>query len=246
MENHNLIQCNQLIADVPNSGDPEFNLNFSAKAGTIISIIGPGHKGKTDWLKTIGGVNEAISGELHLLGKNTENFTRSDWVKTRTQIAYLKSDTSILSAANALQNVMLPAMYHNLGTASEIKDQALSLLAEIATNCNIEVLPAYLRKDQRFKIAVARALILKPRALLLDNPFSILDPEAASNLKEFLHNKVKHTNLLLILVTHDVKYALKYSDQIIFIGEHIHTLDRKSFTSCDIAEVSEYLDKAIT
>lgn len=244
MENHNLIQCNRLIADIPNSGDPEFNLNLSAKAGTIISVIGSGHTGKKDWLKTIGGVSEPVSGELCLLGKNTENFTRSDWVKTRTQIAYLQSDTSILSAANALQNVMLPAMYHDLGTASEIKDQALSLLDEIAVECDLEILPAYLRKDQRFKIAVARALMLKPRALLLDNPFSVLDLEAANNLNKFLLNRVRYTDLLLILVTHDIKYALRYSDQIIFIGEHIHTLDKKDFTSCDIEEVNEYLNKA--
>ena len=139
---------------------------------------------------------------------------------------------------------MLPAIYHDIGTTSDIKHRALALLEEIDVKCDITLLPAYLRKDQRFRIAVARALILNPKALLLDNPFAPFDLTATNRFKRFLLNRVKTGNLLVIMVTHDIKFALKHSDQIIFMAENrIYQFNHKNdIHSCDIPEVREYLD----
>lgn len=242
-----LIQCEQIIAE-RHLGDYAGNaLDFSAQAGTVVSIIGPGHAGKSDWLQTISGVSQPVSGSLSLLGKNIDSYQQQDWVHARTQLGYVRSDTAILSAANALQNIMLPAIYHELDSPQVIRENALGLLNELDAECDITVLPAYLRKDQRYIIAIARALILKPKALLLDHPFLPLDQIAASKFRRFLLNRVKNDNLLLIMVTHDSKFAIKHSDQILFMAEdQIHPFDKTNdIRNCDIPVVKDYMNSEI-
>ncbi len=242
-----LIHCEQIIAERRVGDYTGSALNFSAHAGTIVSIIGPDHTGKSDWLQTISGVAQPVSGSLSLLGKNTETYQQQDWVHARTQLGYVRSDTTILSAANALQNIMLPAVYHELGRTPDIREKALKLLEELDVKCDITLLPAYLRKDQCYKIAIARALILEPKALLLDQPFLPLDLNAASKFRRFLLNRVKNDNLLLITVTHDSKFALKHSDQILFMAENqIYPFDKTNdIHTCDIPAVRDYLDSEI-
>lgn len=247
MEATPLIHCEQLVAE-RHVGDYTGNaLDFSAYAGTIVSIIGPGHAGKSDWLQTISGVAQPVSGSLSLLGKNTETYQQQDWVRARTQLGYVSSDTTILSAANALQNIMLPAIYHELDSAPNIREEALNLLEELDVKCDITILPAYLRKDQCYKIAIARALILKPKALFLNHPFLPLDLNATNKFRRFLLNRVKNENLLLITVTHDSKFAIKHSDQIVFIAEdQIHQFNETNdIHACDIPIVRDYLDSEI-
>jgi len=209
-------------------------------------MLGPGYSGKSDWLKTITGVIEPLSGELYISGKNTSDMCREDWVHTRTKIAYVSSDTALLSAANALQNILMPARYHNIGSPSAIKNRALQLLNDIDVDCDHEELPAYLRKDQRFKIAVARALILDPKALILDNPFTPLDVSATVDFKSFLLNLVKNSNTLLIMTTHDVNFAIKNSDQLLFVTrDHVHIFNQEEdIRHSEIPEIRDYLNKS--
>ena len=117
MQNDSLINCENIVAETHVGTYTGDALSFNAHAGKIVCIIGPGHTGKSDWLKTIAGVSMPASGSLRLLGKNIKSFEQKDWVHARTQLAYVRSDTTILSAANTLQNIMLPAIYHALGSA---------------------------------------------------------------------------------------------------------------------------------
>lgn len=238
MENCPLIHCEQLHAN-----NTKGELNLKAYAGNIISIIGSNHDSNTNWLKTIGAIIEAKSGRLYLTGKEPTQFNQEEWVRARTQFAYVHADTAILSAANALQNLMLPAMYHQTGDRDEIKNNAQELLHDIQAGENLELLPAYLKKEQRYKIAVARALMLKPQALLLDSPFTALELSSIDPFKQFLLNQVRDKNLLLILVTHDVKFALKYSNQILYISEQQMLQFDKShrIQDCNDTEVRDYL-----
>ena len=243
MTNRPLIQCEQLVVDSEEGGNAEHPLNLQASAASIISIIGPDHDSKTNWIKTIGGIMQAESGQLFLAGEEISQFEKDDWVRTRTQFAYVHAHTTILSAANAVQNLMLPAMYHKTGEASEIRAKAEKLLEDIDAGDNLEQLPAHLTKEQCYKIAVARALMLEPKALLLKSPFTALELASVGQFKQFLLNQVRENNLLLILATHDIKFALEYSDQIIYISEQqLLQFDKNHrIQDCDDPEVRDYL-----
>ena len=144
--------------------------------------------------------------------------------------AYLHADTALLSAANGLMNVLAPALYHQLDKKQNkqlLVEQALSLLEEIDSELNLEDLPAYISKEHQFKIATARALLLKPDILVLDTPFTHFDIDTKAQFQQFLANKVAK-GLSLLLVTHDIPYALNYSDRIIFAEQDkLHHFDSK-------------------
>jgi len=244
MGNLPLLHCENLTLDSDLNFASSKTINLEARAGEIISIIGPARESKSYWLQTIGGIMEAGSGQLLISNKNTQQFDKDDWVRARREFAYLHADTAILSAANALQNLMLPAMYHKIGPAEDLRIKAQLLLTEIEAGENLELLPAYLDKEQRYKIATARALMLNPKALLIENPFRSLEHASVKAFQQFLLNRVKNQNMLLILVTHNIKFALKHSDQIIYVSDQtMLQFDRDNqIQHCNIQEVRDYLD----
>lgn len=243
MKNMALLQCEHLVIGNEDDSYSQGELNLTAEAGEIISIIGPSRDINSNCLKTLSCVIETESGHLDLAGKSTKTLSKEDWIRMRTQFAYIHADTAILSAANALQNLMLPAMYHKTGEANELRKKAQQLLVDIEAGDKLELLPAYLTKEQRYKIAVARAMMLDPSALMLDSPFTRLDLSTIHQFKQFLLNTVRNNNLLLILVTHDTKFALEHSDQIIYISKQKILIFNKNnrIQDCQDQEVCSYL-----
>lgn len=244
MSNEILISCQQLKPRSPLFDYTGNGLDLDIQAGEIISIIGPDYTGKSDWLRTIAGIVQQQSGTLNLLGKNTTTYNKADWVHARKNLAYVKSDTAILSAANALQNVMLPARYHDTVASEQLAERAHKLLDAVGVN-NLTNLPSYLRKDQCFKIAIARALILQPRALILDNPFMLLHAIDTETFQRFLLDQAIQCQMALIMVTHDVNFAIAHSNQIAFVLQNEILLFDKTnrIQRSENTTVQDYLNK---
>ena len=247
MQNHSLIQCQQLIPqELPFDyhGDA---LDFELSSGEVTSIIGPNYSGKGNWIRTICGLEDQASGNIHINGINTLDLSVEDWTKTRIKVAYLHEDTALLSAVNGLINVLIPALYHKLDNKPEkqlLAEKALDLLADIDPEINLDDLPAYITKEHRYKIAIARALLLEPDVLALNNPFAHFNSDSKRQFQKFLSGRVEQ-GLSLLMVTHDIPYALDISDKIIFANREnlYHFNSSQAILNCDIAEVSEFLHR---
>ena len=246
MENTTLIQCKHLTPDFENEVYAGNALELNFNAGTLVTMLGSNHSEKSTWLRTIAGLSIPASGRVIIEGKNIDDMDKYAWTQYRKKYAYIHSDTEILSAANAVQNVILPAKYHNISDIVTIKNKALKLLDEIEVDCDYNVLPAYLRREQRLKIAIARALILEPVALILDNPFSSFDKITRTKFQQFLISRVKNHNTLIIIKTHETEFALENSDQILFATNNkIHTFaDRIDFEASNEPDIQHYLENA--
>jgi ABC-type transporter Mla maintaining outer membrane lipid asymmetry ATPase subunit MlaF len=245
MMNHSIIQCQQLIPQqlpFDYHGDA---LDFRLGAGEIACIIGPNYAGKGNWLRTLCGLEDPRCGSLFIEGFNTLDLAEKDWAMTRRKVAYLHEDTALLSAANGLMNVLLPALYHRLDKELQgqlLAEKALELLDEIDPHINLDDLPAYLSKDHRYKIAVARALLLEPDVLALNNPFAHFNSDDKHKFQAFLENRVRQ-GLSLLMVIHDIPYALDISDKIIFVSrENLFYLESvQAMKNSDIAMVNQFL-----
>ena len=243
MISSSIIECNNAVAHIEGFHYEGPALNLDACAGETINIIGPDYSGKSAWLRMISGKEENASGEVTIFGKNLHDYNRADWIYLRTKAAYIETDTALLSAANGLRNVMIPALYHATERATHALERAKRLLNDIAPDTDPNLLPAFLRKDERYKIAVARALILQPQAIILDSPFGLLDAATASKFKSFLLNYAKENNVLIIIVTHDIQFAMQHSDKILFVSEN----NIEQFTSAsdlhssNNTEINEFL-----
>ncbi len=244
MENSSIIQCERLIpGELPfdYQGDA---LDCRLAAAEVTSIIGPDYSGKGNWIRTICGLEDQSSGNVTIRGINTLNLSASDWTMTRIKVAYLHEETALLSAANGLINVLIPALYHRLGNKQLLTEKALDLLEQIDPDINLYDLPAYLTKEHRYKIAVARALLLEPDVLALNNPFAHFNRECKQQFQAFLKKQVEQ-GLSLLIMTHDIPYALDISDKVIFTDqENLHYFDSKqAILNCDIPEVNNFINR---
>lgn len=245
MKNDAIIRCEQLI---PQQFDFEYQgkaLDFELGRGEVINIIGPNYSGKGNWLRTICGLEDQLSGKVYIKGIDTLNLSAEDWAKTRMKAAYLHEDTALLSAANGLMNVLIPALYHQLDKIPGkplLTERALELLEEIDPQINLDELPAYLNKDNQYKIAVARALLLEPEVLALNNPFAHFNSDSKHLFQAFIENQV-NKGLSLLIVTHDIPYALDISDKIIFVCQQnlFYFNSKQAILDCDIPIVNQFI-----
>ncbi len=228
IENHHILHCQQLIAGNLPFNYPGDALELKVGSGEMISLIGPRYSGKSQWLKTICGLEDQLSGEVYIHGVNTARLNADEWVMTRMKVAYIHENTALLSAANGLANVLAPALYHQFDKyqgKAMLVEQAMDILEEIDPVLNLDDLPAYIPREHQFKITLARALLLKPDVLVLDNPFTHFDIDTKREFQRYLKHKVK-LGLSVIMRTSDIPFVLKNSDTIIFTEkENLHCFD---------------------
>ncbi len=226
----------------------ELDFDFAGEAldmklfpGEILSLTGPDYSGKSNWLKTLSGIENQATGKLRLLGLDVDRLSAKEWAFIRTKVSYIPHDSSLISAASALQNVTLAASYHQIDDDANLQQQAEQLLNELDPQLDIHELPAYLRKDQHYKIVIARALILKPAVLMLDNPFTFFDLKATAKLQQYLLQKVAK-GLSIVQISHDIPYVLEHSSRFIFLHrqfQHGFTC-RDDIINSDIPAVRDY------
>jgi ABC-type transporter Mla maintaining outer membrane lipid asymmetry ATPase subunit MlaF len=245
MTENAIIQCRQIIPGELSSEYTGNALDLTVMAGEVISIIGLNQADNSHWLKTICGLEDQFAGNVHIHGIDTLNLSASDWSLTRMKVAYVHADTALMSAANGLMNVLAPAIYHQLDKKLKkglLAETALELLEAIDPVLDLDDLPAYLSKEQQLKIAVARALLLQPDVLALDNPFTHFDIASKHRLQAFLIDRVKN-GLALLITTPDIKFVQKYSDRILFAEkDKLHYFaSQAALLACDIPAVNEYI-----
>jgi ABC-type transporter Mla maintaining outer membrane lipid asymmetry ATPase subunit MlaF len=243
MENVLQIQnCSVQLAYANYAGNP---VTFQVKRGEIISVLGPDYSGKTEWLRTFAGLSEPVDGEVFSGTLSSHCQNREQWQQLRRRLAYVSAETSLLSAANGLANVMLPAKYHQLDETSALCDKALALMTELDVQHQQNALPAFMRRDQCYRLALARALMLDPAVLVLDDPFAHSDSAGSYQLKQFLLARAKKHETALLIMSHDVEFSLKHAQQILFVSrEQVYCFDSaEQFSGSQIASIREYLDK---
>jgi ABC-type transporter Mla maintaining outer membrane lipid asymmetry ATPase subunit MlaF len=241
-----LLECDRMIAnltEVEYSGEP---MSITVDTGQIVSLIGPDYAGKTDWLKTMAGIYYPTTGDIRFSGTSFFDLDDDAWTRMRQRNAYIRGDAALLSVASGLANVMLPARYHGLGDDETIKSKALNLIIELGANQSLDELPAFVRRDQRFKLAVARALMLDPDILFLDNPFAFLDSQAATRFKHFLLRRVKQQGLTLIMLANDLEFTLRVADKVLFITpEKVYCFESiAELKSCNDDTVAQFIGKS--
>lgn len=183
-------------------------ITWSVRPGEHWALIGANGCGKTTLLRTLTGYLSATSGEISLLGRR---YGETDWRELRAQIGLVTSalQASIPSAETALETVM-SGNYAQLDlwartTANDARE-ARRWLRFVRIEQLAERAWLYLSQGERQRVLIARALIAKPRLLILDEPCAGLDPIAREDFLEFINRLARRkTGPALVLVTHHVE-----------------------------------------
>lgn len=202
------------------TGEGVSDISLDIAKGELVTLLGPSGCGKTTVLRSIGGFLEPDAGDIQIAGKSVLHLPPE------------KRPTAMVFQSYNLWPHM--TIYENLAFGLKIrkmkKDQikekvewALRLVRLPGAGAKR---PSELSGGQQQRVAVARALLLEPEVLLLDEPFSALDAKLRSELREELREIQAATGLTMVFVTHDQEEALSLSDRVIVMNRgHIEQAD---------------------
>ena len=175
------------------------NLNLKINNGNILCVFGKSGVGKSSLINVIAGTTEdnlLFEGEIILNGKILNNIAIE-----KRKIGLLLQDGALFPHLTVEQNI-----YFGMNKKLKSKEK-LNVINENLKNANMEGFqnryPHTLSGGQKARIACLRAILSEPKALLLDEPFSSLDPEHRNTFRKFVIDKVKESKIPCLLVTHD-------------------------------------------
>ena len=191
------------------------NLNFEINDGQFVVLIGPSGCGKTTTLKMINRLFEPNEGRILIDGNDIANENK---VELRRHIGYVIQQIGLFPNMTVLENIkVVPKLLKK--DKFECEKIAREMLELIGMEEYANKYPSELSGGQQQRVGVLRALAGSPKIVLMDEPFSALDPQT----RELLQNEVKNIQQKLgntfIFVTHDMNEALKLADTIIFMDK---------------------------
>ncbi len=183
------------------------SVSFSMNAGENLAIVGPSGSGKSTLLQILGTLDAPTSGSVLVGGKDPYQLNENQQARFRNErIGFIFQDHHLLPQWNVLENTLLPALATGKPT-QEVRNRAISLLERVGLKDRMTHLPSQLSGGERERVAVARALVLRPMIVLADEPTGNLDQQSADNVAKLLLEVPKEENTVLIVVTHSIALA---------------------------------------
>lgn len=192
------------------------NVNLEFKENMITSIIGPSGTGKSTLLRCILGLETKDSGNIRVNGVNLE-YSPKALFDYRTHLGVVFQELHLFKHMTILKNITYALIKSKGKSINESNSIALDMLASFNLLDQKDKYPSQLSGGQKQRVAIIRALALQPQFLLLDEPTSALDAESISDFIDLL-KKIKKTTGLII-ITHDLNFAKRVSDEIVLMNE---------------------------
>jgi choline ABC transporter, ATP-binding protein OpuBA len=187
-------------------------LNFEIQEGEFFVLVGPSGSGKTTTLKLINRLIEQTEGDIYFEDKRLKDY---DLRELRLKTGYVLQQIALFPNLTVAENIALIPEMKNFDK-KEIKEKTEDLLRKVGLDPKhyMNRLPKELSGGEKQRVGILRAIIANPKILLMDEPFSALDPISKVQLQDLiktLHNEYKMTT---VFVTHDMDEAMKLADRI--------------------------------
>lgn len=188
------------------------NVSFEIEAGTITSIIGESGCGKTTTLKMINRLIEPTQGKITI---KDQDIKKTNPIKLRRKIGYVIQQTGLFPHMTVRENIELISKLEKKNP-KKIKERTLEMMEMVALNPDefLDRYPSELSGGQQQRIGIARAFATDPEIILMDEPFSALDPMTRVSLQDELIRLQDKFHKTIVFVTHDMDEAIKISDKI--------------------------------
>lgn len=189
------------------------NISLTINRGEIVALLGASGGGKSTLLNLMSGLLAADGGEIMIQGIPAQQF--SHWQR----IAYLFQEDRLLPWRTVEQNVHFGLENISLSQA-ERRKRVSDALTLVGLSKFSRYWPHQLSGGMRSRVALARSLVVEPQILLMDEPFSRLDPQTRSAMHEELLRIQGLTGMTIVLVTHEVEEAVVLADRVVILKPH--------------------------
>ena len=192
------------------------DVSLHIETGELVALLGPSGCGKTTLLRIIAGLETADSGSVLFAG---EDATGVD--VRRRQVGFVFQHYALFKHMTVFENVAFGLRVKPRATRpseTRIREKVHELLSLVQLDWLADRYPAQLSGGQRQRIALARALAVEPRVLLLDEPFGALDAKVRKELRRWLRRLHDELHVASVFVTHDQEEALEVADRVVLMN----------------------------
>jgi len=194
-------------------------INLDILEGETLAIIGRSGSGKSVLMKHIIGLLQPDSGKVTVDGVDINSISYADLRSIRQHFGVLFQGGALFDSMNSFENVAFPLRTFTSMTEVEIQKVVLECLGMVELPEVGAKMPSELSGGMQKRVALARAVALKPRYILYDEPTSGLDPETSNTIDDLIQNLADQLNVTSIVVTHDMHSVLNIADKAAFVHE---------------------------
>ena len=208
-----VIQLKQISIAYPDGGSKTEvlrGLSLDVRQGDTVAITGPSGSGKSTLLSILGTLLRPDSGEYFFDGMDMEQLDDAARAKFRNQsIGFIFQDHRLLPQFTARENILLPVLAGQPQTTKEQEERADYLMCATDMAAHAHKYPEQLSGGECQRVAICRAVIMKPRLLLADEPTGLLDAASAERITDLLLSINASESCTLLMVTHAERVAQK-------------------------------------
>jgi phospholipid/cholesterol/gamma-HCH transport system ATP-binding protein len=206
-----------------------FDISLDVRQGEIMMIMGGSGSGKSTLMRHLIGLMPPLPGKVKLLGKDFGTLKPLEKLDLRRKVGVAFQFGALFSSMNVAENVKLP-----LRELTKLNEKTMDIMARMKLEVvNLsgfgELMPAALSGGMVKRASIARAIIMDPKLLFLDEPSSGLDPAVSSSLDDLILRLREAMDISVVIVTHDIESAFK-------IGDRITVLDKGRILACERVE----------
>jgi phospholipid/cholesterol/gamma-HCH transport system ATP-binding protein len=194
-------------------------VDLSVQPGETLVILGGSGSGKSVTLRHIVGLTRPDRGRVRACGKEVQDLSEEELVPVRREVAFLFQGAALFDSMNVGDNIAFP-----LREAGWEEDDVEARIQEVLGVVDLDesvatLMPASLSGGMRKRVALARAIAVRPQAILYDEPTTGLDPITSTTINSLIRSMQNRLGVTSVVVTHDIRSAFQVGDRIAFLHE---------------------------
>ena len=220
-----------------------FDVSAKFETGKVNMIIGQSGQGKSVLAKCIVGLHEVEEGDILYDNRNFSKLEGDARREIRKEIGMLFQGSALFDSMTVEKNVMFPLSMLTNMTKKEMQMRADFCLDRVNLNGKNKLLPAECSGGMQKRIAIARAIAMKPKYLFCDEPNSGLDPKTSIVIDNLIREITYEFGTTTVVITHDMNSVIEIGDNILFIhqGQNWWSGDRKSIITTENPEIIDFV-----
>jgi len=219
-------------------------VTFSIAKGEVVCLIGPSGSGKSTALRCINGLERPDQGAVTVNGIPMSD---SALREIRGKVAMVFQRFNLFPHRTVLENVMEGPVYVQNIPPSEARERALDLLEKVGLRDRAAAHPSQLSGGQQQRVGIARALAMRPLAILFDEPTSALDPELVGDVLRVIR-ALADEGMTMVVVTHEMSFAREVADRVLFMDRGVILESgpaREVLTNPQVERTRNFLERVI-
>src|SRR6202167_5394957 len=194
-------------------------VSFTVNRGETLCILGRSGVGKSVALRILMGFLKPQAGTIRMEGEENNFYSEEDMRAIRKRVTMVFQNGALFDSMTVLENVAFPLRERGGLVEDQVQEIVERLIRMVGAGDVVDAFPASLSTGRKRAVAIARALAAQPEVVLYDEPTTMVDPIIARRLGDLIQRLKRQMGFTSIVVTHDMRFAEKLADQVLFLDQ---------------------------